>query len=81
MLFSIRERAFWVRDEGATRMKSSHMPLIEALRAGDLEAVRQFHRSLSGPVGEDLVRIVEALAAEAANQPVRRWPARARFQA
>jgi DNA-binding GntR family transcriptional regulator len=69
MLFSIRERAFWVRDEGATRMKASHMPLIEALRARDLAAVTQFHRALSVPVAEDLVRIVEALAAEAAKQP------------
>jgi DNA-binding GntR family transcriptional regulator len=69
MLFSIRERAFWARDEGASRMKTSHMPLIEALRASDLEAVRTFHRALNGPVAEDLVKIVEAFAAEAAKQP------------
>jgi DNA-binding GntR family transcriptional regulator len=69
MLFSIRERAFWARDEGASRMKSSHMPLIEALRSRDLAAVAAFHRALNAPVAEDLVRIVDTLAAEAAKQP------------
>ena len=70
MLFSIRERAFWARDDGVSRMKSSHMPLIEALRAGDLAAVAAFHRNLNAPVAEDLVRMVDAFAAEAAKTPV-----------
>jgi hypothetical protein len=61
MLFSIRERAYWARDDGAGRMKESHMPLVEALRAGDLDAVARFHRNLNFPVAEDLVRIVEAI--------------------
>ena len=69
MLFSIRERAFWARDDGVSRMKTSHMPLIEALRAGDLAAIASFHRSLNAPVAEDLVRMVDAFAAEAAKQP------------
>jgi hypothetical protein len=70
MLFSIRERAFWARDDGVSRMKSSHMPLIEALRAGDLGAVAAVHRNLNAPVAEDLVSMVDAFAAEAAKTPV-----------
>jgi DNA-binding GntR family transcriptional regulator len=70
MLFCIRERAFWAPHAGAERMKASHMPLIEALRAHDIDAVARFHRALNGPVAEDLVRLIDMLNADVTRQPL-----------
>jgi hypothetical protein len=46
------------------------MPLIEALRAHDIDAVARFHRALNGPVAEDLVRLIDMLNADGTRQPL-----------